>query len=233
MKRFYTSVDLAPVDGGIAVRLDGRQVKTPSKRALCVPTEGMADAIAAEWRAQGDEVDILSMRLTRLANTAIDRVADRRDAVVDEIARYAETDLVCYRTAMPAALSDRQKELWDPLLDWLRGRYGATLTVTDAVLPLDQPPASLEALRAAVSAFDHFSLSGLHSVTVACGSVVIGLAVAEGRVGGDDAWAASLVDESYQIEQWGEEAEAAKRRALLRQDIAAAARFLALGRRAA
>jgi chaperone required for assembly of F1-ATPase len=230
MKRFYKEVSVEPVDGAYAVRLDGRQVKTPAKRALRLPGAALADAVAAEWAAQESEIDAHGMRLTRLTNTAIDRVADHRAAVVGEIGRYAETDLVCYRADAPEELARRQKEAWDPLVRWIGDRHGVALAVTDGLSPVAQPAQSLRRVSDVVGGFDDFSLAGLHMVTSACGSVVIGLAVADAALGGEAAWSASLVDETFQIEEWGEDAEATRRREALLADIEAAARFLALVR---
>jgi chaperone required for assembly of F1-ATPase len=168
------------------------------------------------------------MPLTRLAATAIDRTAPHRDKVVNEIAGYAGTDLVCYRADRPAALARRQAAVWQPLLDWATARYDAALAVTAGVVPRAQSPAALRAYAAAVAAQDSFTLTALHLLTAGCGSLVIALAVLEGRLGADEAFAASQLDETFQLEAWGEDAEAAARRRALAADIEAAAQFLAL-----
>ncbi len=230
MKKFYKSVGISPEESGFSVRLDNRPVKTPAKKALVLPNRPLADAVAAEWDAQGEDIDTHSMRLTRLANTAIDRVTDHRQAVIGEIAGFAGTDLVCYRAEEPATLAKRQEEGWAPLVSWVAERHGIDLAVTTGLLPVAQSAESTQAARAAVESFDVFALSGLHLVTSACGSVVLGLAVADGRIDGASAWELSLIDETYQIEEWGEDPEATKRRAGLLDDISAAAEYLRLCR---
>jgi chaperone required for assembly of F1-ATPase len=168
------------------------------------------------------------MPLTRLAATAIDRTAERRGEIVAEVANYAGTDLVCYRAAHPPALAARQEALWQPLIDWAAGRYDAGLAVTAGVVPMAQSPASLRAFVAAVAALDDFRLTALQAATAACGSLVIALALLEGRLDAAAAFAASQLDETFQIEAWGEDAEAAARRQVLAADIAAMAQFLEL-----
>ena len=233
MKRFYKTVDIAPGEQGIEVHLDGRPVRTPAKRMLRLPTAGLARAVAEEWSAQEDEIDARSMHLTRLANSAIDRVADHRAAVVGEVAGYAGTDLVCYRADEPEALAGRQREAWDPLVSWVDIRHGAALEITTGILPVAQPDEALARLHEAVAAYDDFALAGLHMVASATGSLVLALATAEGEIDAEEAWRRSLVDETFQIEEWGEDEEATRRRAALREEIGAAAHFLALCRTAA
>lgn len=228
MKRFYREVETVPVDGGCGVTLDGRPLRTPARAAFVLPNRALAEAIAAEWREQGEEVRPTAMPLMRLATTSIDRVAAHREGVIDEIAGYAETDLVCYRAEQPAALVARQQAAWQPLLDWATLRYDAPLIVTTGVVPQPQPRASVAALRAAIAGLDVMPLAALHAATTACGSLIIALALMEGRVDAAEAWEVSQLDETFQIETWGEDAEAAARRAALRQDIEATARFMAL-----
>ena len=230
MRRFYQAATAAAVEVGYAVLLDDKPVRTPAKQALAVPTAALAEAIAAEWRGQGDTIDLNALPLTRIASTAIDLVAPRHGAIVDAIAKYAGTDLVCYRSEHPPALAERQREGWQPLIDWLALRYDAPLAVTTGILPIDQPAASLQALHAELAAQGAMTLAALHLLTAACGSLVVALALAEGRLDADSAFATAQLDETFEIEQWGEDAEQTQRRAALRQDIAVAARFLALMR---
>ena len=230
MKRFYRTAAVAEDDAGYALTLDGRVARTPARNVLAVPSRALAEAICAEWQAQPDTIDPRSMRLTRLANTAIDRVRDRREDVIGEIARYAETDLVCYRAAAPAELVARQSAAWQPLLDWLVRRYDSTLTVTDTVTPTPQPAHAIAALRGALAAFDVYTLTALHVVTAAAGSLVIALALAENEIAAERAFELSQLDEAFQMTQWGEDAEAAARRAALRADLLMAARFMELCR---
>jgi chaperone required for assembly of F1-ATPase len=230
MRRFYQAATAAAVEVGYAVLLDDKPVRTPAKQALAVPTAALAEAIAAEWRGQGDTIDLNALPLTRIASTAIDLVAPRHGAIVDAIAKYAGTDLVCYRSEHPPALAERQREGWQPLIDWLALRYDAPLAVTTGILPIDQPAASLQALHAELAAQSAMTLAALHLLTAACGSLVVALALAEGRLDADSAFATAQLDETFESEQWGEDAEQTQRRAALRQDIAVAARFLALMR---
>ena len=228
MKRFYENVDTMAEAGGYAVRLDGRGIKTPGKRALILPTEPMAQAIAGEWAAQTDTIDPNAMPLMRLAGTAIDGTADRRNAVVDSIVAYGQTDLTCYRVMIPRDLSLRQAESWQPMLDWLAEAHDVHLVATDGVMPIRQSDDATAALRRAVDKGDAFQLTALHAATTALGSVVLALALRDGAADPEGAWAAAQLDESYQNEKWGEDEEALDRRAAVRAELDAAARMLAL-----
>lgn len=228
LKRFYKACAVESTEGGHAVVLDGRSIKTPGKAPLTLPCKSLADVVAAEWDAQGDEIDADSMPMMQFASTAVDRVVPRRDTVVDDITAYGRTDLLCYRAEHPVSLVERQGSVWQPLLDWAALRYDAPLLVTGGVVPVDQPENSMAAVRAAVAESDDFALSGLYSLTVACGSVVLALAVREKEIDPEAAFAASQLDETWQAEQWGSDPEAESRRERLRRDIHAAARFLAL-----
>jgi chaperone required for assembly of F1-ATPase len=228
VKRFYRDAGVTETPDGFGVALDGKPVSTPAKRPLTVPTHALAEAIAEEWRAQGETVDPRSLPLTRLASIALDLVAPRREAVVAEIAKYARTDLVCYRAEQPPELAQRQRAAWQPLIDWATLRFDAPLAATASILPVAQPAASLKALETAVAAYDTHRLAALHLATAASGSLVVALALVEGRTDAEAAFAAAELDESYEIERWGEDAEQAKRRAGLKEDIALAARFVSL-----
>ena len=228
MKRIYDRAEAVPASGGYGVALDGRLLKTPRRRDLIVPSRALATAIAAEWEAQQGEIRREEMRLTRLASTTLDRDAADREAIVRQLSGYAGTDLVCYRATHPPALVARQQIVWQPLRDWAAERYAAPLTVTSGVIPSTQPAASLAAFAAAVAAYGDFRLTALHAATTACGSLVIALALLEGQLDAGAAFAASQLDESFQIESWGEDREQAERRTALADDIAAAARFVAL-----
>jgi chaperone required for assembly of F1-ATPase len=228
MKRFYKKAETIPAAGGYGIALDGRLVKTAGKHDLIMPSLALAAAVAAEWDAQQGEIRRERMPLTRLAGTTIDRNSTQREAIVRQVAHYAGTDLVCYRATHPPALAARQQAAWQPLIDWAVERYDAPLTVTTGVIPASQPVASLQALAAAVAAHDDFSLTALHAATAACGSLVIALALLEGRLDAPAAFAASQLDESFQIEAWGEDKEQAERRAALATDIEAAAQFISL-----
>jgi chaperone required for assembly of F1-ATPase len=228
MKRVYKSVTARAVEDGWGVALDGRPLRTPAKRDLLVPSARLAIAIAAEWDAQDPDIHPETMPLTRLATTAIDRTAEKRAEIAAEVANYAGTDLVCYRANHPPALVARQEAAWQPLIDWAAGRYDAGLAVTSSIVPLAQSPASLKIFAGVVGALDDFRLTALQAATAACGSLVIALALHEGRLDADAAFAASQLDETFQIEGWGEDAEATQRRIALAADIQATARFLDL-----
>jgi chaperone required for assembly of F1-ATPase len=228
MKRFYKDASAQALEGGFGVALDVKTLLTPAKLPLVVPRLALAEAIAAEWQAQADEVRPHTMPLMRLASTAIDLVARRHADVAAEIAGFAETDLVCYRADQPPALVARQQAVWQPLIDWVTLRYDAPLAVTAGIIPVTQTPMTLRALAVAVAAYDPMSLTALHAATTASGSLVIALALMEGRLDAEAAFAASQLDESFQIERWGEDYEAADRRAALKADIATAACFIAL-----
>ena len=228
MKRFYKQAGVAPVADGHGVTVDDRLVRTPGKRDLVVPSAALAAAIAAEWEAQQREIRRETMPLTRLAGVTIERNSTEREAVVRQVAHYAGTDLVCYRATNPQALAARQQAVWQPLIDWALERYGAQLLVTSGVIPTSQPAASLAAFTKVVVGHDDFSLTALHAATTACGSLVIALALLEGRLDAGEAFTASQLDESFQIEAWGEDGEQAKRRAALAAEISAAAQFMSL-----
>ena len=224
-KRFWKAATVVPGAGGFAVHLDGRAVKTPAKAALLLPTQALAEAVAAEWQAQGEKVDPTTMPVTRAANAALDKVAAQHDEVAALIAAYGETDLLCYRAERPEELVALQTAAWDGWLDWAAARYGARLATTCGVVPIVQPEAALAALGARVAACDIWELAALHDLVGITGSLVLGLAVAEGDLGAEAAWEASRIDENWQISQWGEDEEAAEMAALKRQALLAAERF--------
>lgn len=229
MKRFWAAAGVAERPEGWAVLLDGRPVKTPAKLPLVLPTEALARAVAEEWDAQQGEVRPALMPLTRTANSAIDKVASMAAAVVEEIARYGGTDLLCYRATGPATLIARQAEAWDPWLDWVAGQ-GAALRVTTGIVHVAQPEVSLGRLSARVSARSHFELAALYDLVAITGSLVLGLAVAEGRLEAGDAFDLARLDEDWQAEHWGVDDEAAESAALKRQAMRDAGRFLRLCR---
>jgi chaperone required for assembly of F1-ATPase len=228
MKRFYRHAIAARVDDGFGVALDDKPLRTPAKAALVVPTRALADAIATEWRGQGEEVRVDALPLTRLASTAIDLVAPRRAEVIAETARYAGTDLVCYRAAHPPELAARQSEAWQPLIDWAILRYDAPLEVTSGIVPILQASASLRAFTLAIDAYSSLPLAALHIATATAGSLVIGLALIEGRLDADAAFAAAQLDETWEIEHWGEDPEQTGRRAAIKAELTLVARFVGL-----
>jgi len=228
-KRFYKLASVVDAeDGGHGVALDGRPIRTPGGAMLTAPTPALAEAIAAEWAAQDDEIRPSTMPMMRLAATAIDRIATERAVIVDQIAAYGGSDLLCYRVESPTPLIDRQAALWQPLLDWAAEVHGARLAVTRGITHVAQDQTALDALRAAVEDLDDCRLAAVSHLTATCGSLVIALAIAARHIGAAEATAASQLDEQWQIEQWGEDAEATQRHDNLAREIADAARFMEL-----
>lgn len=227
-RRFWTLASVVPVEGGFAVHLDSRPVRTPMKAPLVVPTQGLAEAIAAEWQAQDKTVDPETMPFTRAANSAIDKVAAQFDAVSDMLADYGGSDLICYRAEGPTDLVARQAAAWDPLLDWSREAFGAPLVATTGVMHVAQSPESLATLRAAVRGLTPFQLAAFHDLVAITGSLVLALAVARGRIGVEEAWTLSRIDEDWQIALWGEDEEAAEVAARKRAALLQAHRFYEL-----
>ena len=231
IKRFYTDVSVEEVDGGqFAVLLDNRAVKTPGKADLRLETRGLADAVADEWRAQGEKIDPDTMPLTQIACTAIDRISENRSEILGLIAKYAETDMVCYRANAPSDLVEMQTAHWQPLLDWIADDLGAPLVSTTEILPQPQEIASLTKVSKVVQRFDDHELSAVSVVTQASGSVVIALGLALGKIDGGQAAIASQVDEIHQSKLWGLDHEAEVRLESLKTDILAAETYLSLHR---
>ena len=228
MKRFYREAAALAAGEAFTVHLDGKPLQTPAKRALVLPGRALATAIAAEWQGQGAMLKTEALPLTRLASTAIDRVAPNPVPVIREIANYAATDLLCYRAPEPPELVARQLAAWQPLLDWVEERWAARLVATRSITPVTQPPEALEAIERAITQQGAMELAALHLATAACGSVVLGLALLEERLEPDASFETAQLDETYQIEHWGEDAEQTRRRAALKDDIRLAARFLGL-----
>jgi chaperone required for assembly of F1-ATPase len=228
MKRFWKEVAVEREDGGWGIRLDGRPVRTPARAPLMVPSEALAQAVAEEWRSVAETIDPRAMPLTGLANAAIDRVAPDRQAFAEGLARYAEADLACYRAEGPRELVARQEASWDALLGWARRRYDVDFTTTSGLMHIAQPPATVERLAHAVAALDAFRLAGLSPLVTIGGSLIAGLAVLEKALTPEQAWDAVSVDERWQLEQWGADAEAEAALENRRRDFFAAARLLEL-----
>ena len=207
-KKFWTEVKATEAEGGFTVELDGRSIKTPAKAPLIVPTMSMAEAIAAEWDAQDEQVDPATMPVTRSANAAIDKVAHQFEEVADMIAEYGDADLLCYRADTPAELAARQAEAWDPLLDWADKTLGAKLESRTGVLHAPQDPRAIEALRLKVHKLTPFQLTAFHDLVGISGSLVIGFADTAGVADPDALFDLSRIDENWQVEQWGEDDEA-------------------------
>ncbi|MBC6405152.1 MAG: ATPase [Rhodospirillales bacterium] len=226
MKRFYRTVATAAEDGGHLVLLDGRAVRTPAKAVLCLPTVSLAASVAGEWQAQDAEIKPHSMPMTQLSFTALDLTAAKRHEIVEATATYASNDLLCYRAERPEALRQRQQALWQPLLDWAQRRYDAPLAVTSSILSVEQPEQSVEAFFNLVEGLEEFALTGLSHAVSVTGSLILGLALMEGFLDAAGIFEASELDESFQLEQWGEDAEATRLRAARLADLESAERFL-------
>jgi chaperone required for assembly of F1-ATPase len=230
MKRFYKEAAVNGGEGRFRILLDGKPMRTPAKAELVVPTRALAEEIAEEWRNVPDkaEIKVAHLALTRLAATGLDRVTAQREAVIDDTAKYAASDLLCYRATDPESLVTRQRETWQPLLDWASARYASPLVVVEGTSFVIQSRESTARFRAAVAAHSDLALSALYNLAHVSGSVVIALAVAERRLSTEQAFAAAQLDELYQIERWGDDPLALERRTGIKKDIEAAARFLAL-----
>jgi chaperone required for assembly of F1-ATPase len=207
-KRFWKVAEVMETDAGFSVALDGRPVRTPLKKQMILPTAAFAHEVATEWDAQPEQIDPLSMPLTRAANAALDKVAAQRDEVRAMLAAYGETDLLCYRATGPPKLIARQAAIWDGHLDWAAERFGARLLVTSGIVPVSQPADSLSAYRAELDRFTDFELTGFHDLVAISGSLILALAVVEGRLAAAEAYDQSRIDELWQIEHWGEDDEA-------------------------
>lgn len=226
-RRFYREAGVAERPEGFALVLDGRPARTPAKQVLALPTPAAARLVADEWNAQGEEIDPAGMPATRLVNSAIDGVSQRREAVMAEIVAYGGSDLLCYRAADPERLVQRQAAAWDPVIDWAHDVLGARFILAEGVMFTAQPPGSAEAVAVAVEHFgDPVGLAALSTMTSLTGSVLLALAVAHGRLSTAEAWAAAHVDEDFQMEVWGQDEEALERRARRWAEMQAAAALL-------
>lgn len=214
-KRFYAEVTVRQGEGGFAVELDGRPVKTPARNALAVPNAILAEKMAAEWRAQGEFIDPLTMPATRLVNTALDGIAAEPQVVADDIVRYSGIDLLCYRAVTPMALVQRQAERWDPVLDWAARELGAEFLLAEGVMHRQQPGEAIAAFQMALSKYPTpLQLAALHTLTTLTGSAILTLAFAERNLTAEEAWSRAHLDEDWTSEQWGSDAEADHRRSL-------------------
>jgi chaperone required for assembly of F1-ATPase len=227
-KRFYASASVGEAPDGFRLLLDGRPARTPGRNVIVVPARALAERLALEWDGQGETIDPSTMPLTRLVTTALDGVLPNPEPVRAEIVKYAGSDLLCYRAGEPEGLVTRQSEAWDPVLAWVRERFGARFVLSEGVMFVEQPPAATAAIAAEVERFEGFALAALHVMTTLTGSTFLALAVAHGQLGVDAAWTAAHVDEDWNILQWGEDAEATARRARRFVDMASPAETIAL-----
>ncbi|QND52985.1 ATPase [Phyllobacterium sp. 628] len=226
-KRFYKVVTVVERDGQFAIELDGKRVKTPARQDLLLPSRALAQMIADEFAAQDKDIIPAQMPVTRLANTAIDGIVTDPQVVLEDVLRFASSDMLCYRAGSPERLVNRQTELWDPIVDWAASDLGARFVLAEGVMYVEQPRETLAALGVHLGQFkDAFAVAALHTITTLTGSAILALAVAKGRISGDDAWKLAHVDEDWTIEQWGGDAEAAARRALREREMVAAVKVL-------
>ncbi|MGJ4954747.1 ATP12 family chaperone protein [Bradyrhizobium sp. HKCCYLRH2015] len=224
-KRFYKEAGTAAAEGGFNVTLDGRPIRTPSGRVVIVPAEELAEAVAAEWQAQGENIDPATMPLTRFANSVVQSVVDRTDAVREDIAKYLQSDLLFYRAGHPEGLVAREAEHWDPVLDWARDGLGAHFILSEGIMHVAQPEAAVQAARAALPT-GPWTVAAAHVVTTLTGSALLALALVHGVRDADQVWAAAHVDEDWNVAQWGADEEAMSRRAAKQIDYQAAVRIL-------
>lgn len=228
MKRFWREVSVEPADGGWRVALDGRALKTPARAPQVVPTPALAEALADEWRVQGEEVDPTGFGLRDLADYAIDVVARDRAETIGRLLAFAETDTLCYRAEPDEPLASRQRALWEPLLKAAEARHGVRFERVAGVIHRPQPAATLERLRAALETRDPFTLAAVQTLASLTASLTVALAALEPDADADALWTAANLEEDWQAEQWGEDAEAAAVRARRLQAFRAAARFARL-----
>ena len=228
MRRFWEAAKAIEANGGFAIFLDGRQVKTPAKSDLVLPTAALANAVAEEWNEVGETIDPRAMPLTGLANAAIDHIAPDKESFASGVARYGESDLTCYRAEGPDLLVRWQEEAWDALLAWARRRYDVDFATCTGVMHVSQPPETIRKLSHEVAALDAFQLAGLSTLVTIGGSLVAALAVHEEMMPAEGAWEAISLDDRWQLEQWGDDPEARAALDARRRDFLAAARFLEL-----
>jgi chaperone required for assembly of F1-ATPase len=225
-KRFYKEAGVAEAEGGFAITLDGKPIRTPSGRQVVIPSRALADAVAAEWAAQGETIDPVTMPLTRIANSVVEGVVDRVELVTDDLAKYFESDLLFYRAGHPEGLVAREAAHWDPPLFWAAETLGAHFILSEGVMHVKQPDEAIEAARSALPG-DAWSVAALHVVTTLTGSALLALALAHGVHDAGQVWAAAHVDEDWNAEKWGVDEEAAARRATRLRDFEAAVAVLA------
>lgn len=225
-KRFYKQATVAEIDNGFTIHLDGKPVRTPLGKKVLLPVLPLAEAVVEEWQTQADTIDPHAMPLSGFANTAIDRVGPERETVLDTLMKFAETDLLCYRADHPEDLVARQDEQWQPHLDWLADTFQAPLNVTAVVLPIAQPQETVQNLRGTLTGLDDMELTAVASLTVASGSLVLSLALERGRIDVEEIYTLSQLDDLFQNERWGLDAEAEARLRNIKNGMSSASRFL-------
>lgn len=229
-RRFWDRVEIVEEPGGFGIALDGRPVRTPGKHSLVVPSRALADGIANEWREVDGAIEPQKMPFTGLANAAIERVAPRLAVVAAELAEYAETDLLSYRAGHPAELAGRQRAAWDPVLDWAARTHGGRLKLAEGVMPVEQDAREIAALVAAGDELDPFEMTAFFQFVTHLGSYILALWVLDDPARAEAAWQASRIDEDFQTEEWGVDAEAADAAEAKKTDFLKAAQFLRAAR---
>ena len=224
-KRFWKATAAVETAGGYKIELDGRPVKTPAKTLLVLPTAEMAAAVASEWDAQDGEVDPMTMPVTRGANAAIDKVSVQQAEVIEMLAAYGDSDLLCYRAAGPEELIAKQAEAWDPLLAWAKDTFGVTLKTGEGVMHVAQDPRNLVLLTAELEKMTSYQIAAAHDLISLSGSLIIALSVVEKHLTAEQGWATSRVDEEWQFAQWGEDEDARALESIKRQAFYNAAKF--------
>lgn len=228
VKRVYRAVSVGEEGAQFRVLLDGKPVYTPLRKVVATPRRVLAEALAAEWDAQHPHIERDKMPLTRMVSTALDRVGPARAALIDELMKYADTDLLCYRVSSPAELKARQDALWQPVLDWLAGDAGISLRTVAGLMPLAQPPETVAALRRALESLDDEKLTALQATAAIANSLALSLALVHGRLSAVEVFAAAALDETFQMERWGEDELALSRRLSIEGDLLAIGEYLRL-----
>lgn len=226
LKRFYKKVDIEQHGDDFCVTLDGRQLKSPAKRQMLLPSQAMAEALAQEWDAQEKEINPMTMPVMALTATAVDRIGQQRDGVLEQIAKYGGTDLICYWADDPEELTRRHAEAWTPLLEWTRNTYDIELKTQTGIMHVAQPDGTIDAFHRIIAAYNDWELAALSSATHCTGSIVIALALMNKHLDAERAFEVSQIDETYQIELWGEDWEAKDRRKTILNDLHDVERFL-------
>jgi chaperone required for assembly of F1-ATPase len=227
-KRFFKDAQTAEIGNFFQVELDGKPLVTPEKRLLRLPTRKLADAVCVEWRKQGEKIDAKRLKITQLANTAIDKVGPKLNELVSEIHTYVSTDLLCYRVNTPDDLAIKQNERWSVPIDWLRNTYEIDLAVTQALQPIEQSVEALTKLKALIACYDAFQFSGVLSITSLTGSIILAISLTEGFLDADQVYELAFLDEIYQESRWGTDHEATSRREYIREEIQQTKYFIQL-----
>lgn len=224
-KRFWNTASVEMVAEGFSVRLDDRPLRTPGRKDFVVPTQQLAEYVASEWSAVGDEIDPLALPFTRLCNASIDSMSDKFADVVEMLTAYVETDLLCYRAESPSGLVMRQSQIWDPILGWIEETHGLALEKTQGILPISQSEDTVRRMRDWLEDHDVFSMMACHDLVLMSGSIVLTRAVCDGHLSASQAWEASRLDEEWQSEQWGADAEAEQAAEAKFKDFATASKM--------